>query len=246
MAETAPTDNGRIASRATPPPPSLDERLAAAKARHAELTKLKMLEKLEAEIKEMEGYTLAPDDDSILPDIDTPVRRKHSEEEPPTDEEPLTAEEPPTVELQPEKLSLYHGKSVREHREWTRSAENAFSLAPRKFKQDITKIAWTAQFLRATPATTWQNIAARESNDYTWDEYKEILLNLIEDPVNRQRRAAQLYAEARQKPHQSAQEFNLYLISLEGQLDEEYTPEQRRIHLWTKLSDTIREAILQY
>ncbi|OCK72647.1 hypothetical protein K432DRAFT_316091, partial [Lepidopterella palustris CBS 459.81] len=70
--------------------------------------------------------------------------------------------------------------------------------------------------------------------------------NLIEDPANRQRRAAQLYKEARQRPHQSAQEFNLYLISLEGQLDKEYTPEQRRIHLWTKLSDTTRKAILQY
>ncbi|OCK72703.1 hypothetical protein K432DRAFT_411984 [Lepidopterella palustris CBS 459.81] len=164
MAETAPTDNGCMASRATPLP-SLDERLAAAKARYAELTKLKMLEKLEAEIKEIEGqldgYTPAPNDDSILPDIDTPVRRKHSEEE------PLTDEEPPTVELQPEKLNLYYGKSVQEHREWTRSAENAFSLALRKFKQDITKIAWTAQFLRAIPTTTWQNIAAGESNDYT-------------------------------------------------------------------------------
>ncbi|OCK72654.1 hypothetical protein K432DRAFT_412369 [Lepidopterella palustris CBS 459.81] len=51
-----------------------------------------MLEKLKAEIKEIEGqldgYTPAPNNDSILPDINTPVRRKHK------------------------KLNLYYRKSV--------------------------------------------------------------------------------------------------------------------------------------
>ncbi|OCK72652.1 hypothetical protein K432DRAFT_412378 [Lepidopterella palustris CBS 459.81] len=114
MAETAPTDNSYIASRATPPL-LLDKRLAAAKARYTELIKLKILEKLKAEIKEIEGqldgYTPAPNNDSILPDINTPVRRKYSKKEPPT------AEEPPIVELQLEKLNLYYRKSVQEHRE---------------------------------------------------------------------------------------------------------------------------------
>ncbi|OCK72939.1 hypothetical protein K432DRAFT_411188 [Lepidopterella palustris CBS 459.81] len=76
MAETAPTDNSCMASGATLLP-LLDKRLTtAAKARYAKLTKLKILKKLEAEIKEIEGYTPAPNNDSILPDINIPKERK--------------------------------------------------------------------------------------------------------------------------------------------------------------------------
>ncbi|TID17021.1 hypothetical protein E6O75_ATG09787 [Venturia nashicola] len=48
----------------------------------------------------------------------------------------------PPKELQPEKLSPYEGKSVRAHRDWTRSAENAFRLAPNTFGTEIAKISY--------------------------------------------------------------------------------------------------------
>jgi hypothetical protein len=227
--------SGRLYNAGDTPPPSLDEQLAVARVRHEELTKLKLLQRLEAEIEEMEGDTPAPTGESTIPHREAPTRRRRSDDE------------PRVSELQPEKLNLYYGKNVREHREWTRSAENAFRLAPRKFRQDMARIAWSAQFLRGTPATTWQNVATTDTHDdYTWGEYKELLLDLIEDPTNRQLGAAQLYSDARQKPHQSVQEFNQYLLSLENQLDDEYTQEQRRTHLWTKLSPTIQNSILQY
>ena len=45
----------RLGSAGTTPPPSLDARLAAAKARHEELRKQRLLEQLEAEIEEIEN-----------------------------------------------------------------------------------------------------------------------------------------------------------------------------------------------
>ena len=219
------------------PPPTLDERIAIARARHTELTKQRLLEQLNAEIEEMESGII--DGEPIPPtriDRATPASSSAHDEY-----------ERPAAEIQPEKLSQYNGKNVREHRDWTRSAENAFRLAPRKFQDESTKIAWSAQFLRGTPATTWLNIAATgEADSYSWEAYKQMLLNLIEDPTNRQLDAAQAYEEARQRPNQSAQEFNQYLISLESQLDEEYTPEQRRTHLWTKLLESTKNSIMNY
>ncbi|OCK73293.1 hypothetical protein K432DRAFT_410810 [Lepidopterella palustris CBS 459.81] len=84
MADLTSTDNsyivseieGRLQRVGAIPLLLLDKRLAAAKARYTKLIKLKILEKLEAEIEEIKGYTLAPNDDSILPDINIPKERK--------------------------------------------------------------------------------------------------------------------------------------------------------------------------
>ena len=147
----------RLGSAGTTPPPSLDARLAAAKVRHEELRKQRLLEQLEAEIEEMENLG-EPSEIHTQSGRETPVSSLPNDDD-----------EPRTTDIQPEKLNLYNGKNVREHREWTRSAENAFRLAPRKFRHDFAKIAWSAQFLRYTPATTWQNIAATgEADQYTW------------------------------------------------------------------------------
>jgi hypothetical protein len=218
------------------PPPTLDERLKEARRRRDELIKQRELEEIEREILMLED----PEPPIIPPNLnrfesDTPASSVRG------------SDDYNTPELQPEKLNQYYGKTVREHREWTGSAENAFRLAPRKFKQDPARIAWTVQFLRGTPATTWQNLALNSALDeFTWEEYKALLLNLIEDPENRQLDAAQRYADARQRVGQSVQEFNQYLLALESQLDEDYTPEQRRTHLWTKLVPEIRSQIQQY
>jgi hypothetical protein len=227
----------------TPPPQlrTIDERLAEARARHAELLKERELHQLQAEIDELEsrdqddeGTTFTPEPQ--LSERTTPARSNAPDEY-----------ERPAAELQPEKLQPYNGKGVREHRDWTRAAENAFRLAPRKFRRDSARIAWSAQFLRGTPATTWQNIAAEEDMDlYSWNAFKQMLLDLIEDPRNRQLDAAQAYADAKQRPNQTAQEFNQYLLTLESQLSVEYTPEMGRLHLWTKLLESTRTAILNY
>jgi hypothetical protein len=236
MVEKSPTpEQERRTGNAgsTPAALTVAERIERARIIRDELIQMKELERVEEEIRLLQSH----------PAVDPLGRRRSASITPAPREEML----PHVSELQPEKLKEYYGRSIREHREWTQSAENAFRLAPRRFHLDTAKIAWTAQFLRGTPATTWLNeVDTLATELYTWEEYKHLLLELIEDAANRELDAAQLYADARQKTNQTVQQFNQYLISLERQLDAEYTEEQRRTHLWTKLLPEIRAPIMMY
>ena len=71
------------------------------------------------------------------------------------------------------------------------------------------------------------------------------LLNLVEDPVNRQLHNAQAYTEAVQKSGQSVHAFAAYLSTLEAQLPP-YNEEHLVMHLFTKLRPEIRKALSNY
>ncbi|TID16589.1 Zinc finger CCHC-type [Venturia nashicola] len=153
----------------------------------------------------------------------------------------------PPKELQPEKLSPYEGKSVRAHRDWTRSAENAFRLAPNTFGTEIAKISYALQFIKGTPYSSWVEKEPSLSEDQlTWEYFRTFLLDLIEDPVNRQLEAMQHYMDSKQGADQSTVSFNSYLMGLESQLDEPYTETQLRNHLWCKLRPEIRGMLSNY
>ena len=53
--------------------------------------------------------------------------------------------------LKPEKLEPYYGKTAREHRDWTRSADTAFRLSPSYFRTDRSKVLFAMQSLRGDP-----------------------------------------------------------------------------------------------
>jgi hypothetical protein len=114
------------------PPPTIDKRLETARRRRDELIKQRELEALELEISILEN----PEPPIIPPNIPrfdsgTPASSVRG------------SDESYAPELQPEKLALYYGNNIREYREFVGSVENAFRLAPRKFKLDSAKIAWT-------------------------------------------------------------------------------------------------------
>ena len=204
----------------TPEPLTLEERIRMAEGKRNRLAQEKKLRDLNIEIE------------GLLDDARYGTERRRTAVAEATRSKSPTPGSQTVQELQPEKLKEYRGQNVRAHSEWTRSAENAFRLAPRKFQSTECKISWAAQFLKGTPQTTWQNIACTPQADkYSWVQFKELLLNLIEDPANRQLATAQQYHDTVQKPHQSTQEFNQQLIALECQLNEEYTQEQLRTHL---------------
>jgi hypothetical protein len=160
-----------------------------------------------------------------------------------TRQEPLVR----TKELQPKDLREYWGKTIREHREWVSSAKNAFRLAPTTFRDDVFKISFATQFLRGTPYTSWtEKERQMTASEVTWDSFETYLINLIEDPANRQLEALQQYMDARQRRDQTVQAFNSFLLSLEDQLDERYTPSQLRGHLWCKLRPDMRSNLSNY
>ena len=145
--------------------------------------------------------------------------------------------------LRPKDLKIFHAKSTREHRNWVRDAEEQFRLTPQNFITDEDKILWCNQFLGDDPKEQYHNEKAKDLNEVsTWATYVSFLLNLIEDPVNRELDLAQAYADASQRPSQSVREFDAYLNSLEAQMLP-YSEEQRTSHFFTKLRPEIRAAV---
>ena len=145
--------------------------------------------------------------------------------------------------LRPKDLKVFHAKSTREHRNWVRDAEEQFRLTPQNFITDEDKILWCNQFLGDDPKEQYHNEKAKNLNEVsTWTSYVSFLLNLIEDPVNRELDIAQAYADASQRPTQSVREFDAYLNSLEAQMLP-YSEEQRTSHFFTKLRPEIRAAV---
>ncbi len=148
--------------------------------------------------------------------------------------------------LRPEKLKDYHGKNVKEHMDFRRSAEIAFRMAPEDFPRDQDRILYAMQYLSGEPRDAW---ARKESTidigRCSWEYFMEYLLDLVEDPVNRQLSTAQAYMDASQNKTQSVHSFAAYLDTLEAQLPP-YTEAQRVNHFLTKLRPSIRQALTNY
>ena len=148
--------------------------------------------------------------------------------------------------IRPERLSTYAGKSVRDHLNFVRSAETAFRLTPENFPTDEAKILYAMQYLVGEPRDAWyrhQEVVPIET--LQWEYFTDYLLNLVEDPVNRQLHSAQSYSEAIQRPGQSVQAFAAYLSTLEAQLPP-YKEEQLVMHFFTKLRPEVRKALSNY
>lgn len=214
---------------------ALEQQLQEARAELARLQQEKELRSLQEKILRMRDVSDEP----------TPSERSEGEHEDPLPD-PL---EPPTAvyakEIEPEKLPFYHGKNVREHKDWTYDALNAFRLAPRKFHAGYKKVSWAAQFLRGTPKTLWNEHERTLPPDslIDWDYFSEFLLDQIEDPVNRELDALQAYEDAKQREGQTTATFNSYLLTLESQLPDLKSERERRNGLLTKLRPDIRAAL---
>lgn len=148
--------------------------------------------------------------------------------------------------LRPKDLPIYKGQNIPEHQRWCRAAKIAFRLTPDTFTTELTKVTWATQFLEGEPADSWERHEADlEKSSITWDYFARYLLNLVEDPVNRQLHTAQLYQEARQSADQSVHNFEVYLSRLEAQLPSR-SEEQRRMDFFTKLRPDLRAALTNY
>lgn len=149
-----------------------------------------------------------------------------------------------THSFKPKSLRDYYGKTIREHRDWCRDAEVMFRQCSRYFSDDAAKILFSMPSLKGSPKEQWFNEEAKNPVElWTWDTYTNWLLDLIEDPMNRQYTVALAYENAAQKPTQSIREFEAYLSALEAQLPH-YTQEQLAIQLFTKLKPALRNEIV--
>lgn len=242
----------------------VNRRIAAAKAARAELLKRDELRRLQQEIQilkqyeERRGPPERPEERQRNPssalsqhqgtDDFSSVKDTTAESYAATD---LSEELPATIarnkHLRPEKLDKYKGRTQREHLEWFRSAETAFHLDPDSFQRRGTRITYAMQFLEGEPKEAWYRHVELVGWDNlpSWESFKEFLLDLVDDPANRQQSAMQKFMDSRQGPAQSAQAFHAYLSQLESQLLP-YTEYQNTYHYFTKLREDLRIALTNY
>ena len=243
---------------------NLDARIAEATRRRDELRKKQQLKNLSKEISRLENATAASDRGSSSSESDDeeadeeiprhpseigsniePVapagKRAHQSGR--TRNAPETLE-PPMAKLRPMKLNDYHGKSIREHRDWTRDAQTAFRQAKLYFPTEKSKILYAMGFLKGDPKEMWYNHESEHpAGTQTWEDFSTFLLNKIEDPVNRSLDAQQRYEDAHQLQTQTVQQFNAYLEGVEAQLSFPYSEQQRVTQFFTKIRPELQIQI---
>jgi hypothetical protein len=141
---------------------------------------------------------------------------------------------------------LYYGKTLKEHTNFIWQCDVNFRRDPRQFNDDVAKVLYAMQYLRGEPRDRWRARETEQGRDQaSWQIFLDFLLDLIQNPVNRQLNTAQRYADARQRVHQSVHTYVTYIESLEDELPP-YTEEQRRLHLLTTFRPEIRTALTNH
>ena len=225
-------------------PTTLEERIQVAIQRRDELLSIRRLRALEEEITRLEGLNRDPSVplEEEDPDIQVISRRKRGAAE---------ALESIRVKrtLKPKDPTEYKGRNLKEHREFFRSCETAFRLLPQEFHLDSDKVTWAMQYLGGDSRELWythyeRNFEARGA-EMTWVYFKQYMLDLLSDPINRSLEAATAHAQAMQRKDQTVRSFATYLEVLEDQLTP-YTETQRVQHLFSKLKPELQRAITNY
>ena len=227
--------------------PSIEERIQAAQIRRDELLNLQQqnqLRQLEEEILQLEeseqGRNVGVSDNPSGPH--------------PQERRTINVTAAPSVAhtrrtLKPKDPTGYRGKNIREYREFIRSCEMAFRLLPEELKEDKNRVIWSMQYLEGDPKELWYAHFERSFEACeripTWEYYKQYLLDLLADPVNRSLEAATAHSQALQRKDQTVRSFATYLEVLEDQLTP-YTEIQRVQHLFTKLRPELQRSITNY
>ncbi len=146
--------------------------------------------------------------------------------------------------IRPDKMRTYHGASEGEHVRWFADAEIKFLLSPEYFTTDRAKILYCMQSLEGDAAAQWrQRFKKEEVDTYTFDYFRNFLLDLVADPVNRRLLAHERWNSARQAKDQKVSVFKAYLEELESHLDP--MPEKFKADMFlTKIRSELKDKIL--
>jgi hypothetical protein len=116
------------------------------------------------------------------PDEDEEERRGRSRERPrssgSSDDSTTHRERKKSKQIDVPKPELYYGKSRRELTEFTRACEQLFEAKPTRYDTEKRRVLCARGYLRGEPQDTWyRKEDAGETQDYTWKQLKELLLN---------------------------------------------------------------------
>ena len=110
----------------------------------------------------------------------------------------------------------------------------------------MNQILWAMQFLEKKSRDIWyrhEKISLIALKNWTF--FKQFLLDLIEDSMNRNLHYAQSFNDAKQRSHQFVNDFDVYLSSIEEYLFL-FTKTQLISNYYTKLRSELRKMLRNY
>ncbi len=236
---------------------NLNERFEKAKRQFQDRLKLQKLRKLKTKIrtlkrrdnetveettKKIESKEIESFSNDLMQSIS--ISKKVVQSTISSQKENVTASRKWSIKL--DKISLYHDKSIKKHRDYVKNLTTTFRLIFDDFSTKNFKIIYVMQSLAEEFKKTWYRFEKQNfDHEYIFKKYCEHLLDLIENFVNRHLHHAQLFSNAKQKKKQSMQVFDAFLNSLESQLTS-YIEKQRIIHLFIKFKSKLRAALTNY
>jgi len=146
----------------------------------------------------------------------------------------------PTISLP--KIDLYHGHSMKEHREFVKQCRRHHAISPNTFKSELKKVNIAATLLRGTVSDSWEREVVRNPNGHTWESFTRWLLDQIDDPEKRRRDSYTQLKKARQRGGQTARQLLHEIEMYEDDLPE-YTEDQKISNWWTALGDDLQRAL---
>ena len=106
------------------------------------------------------------------------------------------------IDLKSTNLDIYHDKSFKKFKDWTRNALNAFEINFSYFLSKWIKINWVQQFIRDTSSQRWNN--KKEKNlkiiqkTWKWKNFSNFLIDFMKNSQNRRFIAAQKHDTTKQ------------------------------------------------
>jgi hypothetical protein len=144
-------------------------------------------------------------------------------------------------------LPVYAGKSLQDAQAFIAGAERRFRVDNGyHYPTDTSKIDACVLAFGKGPAAKWESYERRVGvTKISWEEFKDWIMDAIQDRTNRAYTAASLYGEARQEVGQTTDDFASYLDSLELELG--ITDDVVRKHLlYGKLRKDLKHQINLY
>lgn len=138
-------------------------------------------------------------------------------------------------------IPSFQATSSKEYESFINKLENYFLQFDYFFTlSDKNKVTSAAAHLSTELMNRWMRENKHLRTTRTWNDFKQFCRKETSDPKVTQRDAAAAYHRAQQRERQNISEFANYLDSLEDQLPERYTNDQRKMHLYAKLRPEVQ------
>ncbi|KAI7182304.1 hypothetical protein KC363_g8831 [Hortaea werneckii] len=96
----------------------------------------------------------------------------------------------------------FKGKTLKEARDFVRTLELVFALAGDAYATDRERTLYGVMFLAGEPRKNWHHTySVADLEEYTWEDFKHFVYDLVEDPANRSLSVMLAYKSARQGKH---------------------------------------------